>query len=108
MRDGCFSFAKVPRNLHGQRRFTSPRRIFCIRYILWLLAGFWHVWIGAAGFLDELGLVWILLPFGFFSSDSNLWFQLLVPTSDFTSGFYFSSCPSTAATFFPLADELAY
>lgn len=43
--------------------------------------GFWHIWIRAAGFLDGLGLVWILLPHGFFSSGSNLWHQLLVPTS---------------------------
>ena len=35
---------------------------------------------------------------------SCFWFLLLVPTS----GFYFSGCPSTAATFFPLADELAH
>ena len=35
---------------------------------------------------------------------SYFWFLLL----DFTSGFYFFSCSSTAATFFPLADTLAY
>ena len=63
---------------------VSPQRIFCIRYILWPLACcFSHVWIGATGFLDELGLVWILLSSGFFSSGSNLWFLLLVPTSRF-------------------------
>ena len=61
---------------------VSPLSGSCIRYILWLLAYcFSHVWIGAAGFLDELGLVWVLLPFGFFSSGSNLWFLLLVPIS---------------------------